>query len=329
MSVFKDPRSKYWQISLVHPFTGARLRRSSRVTSKAEALKIEKMMLMDYERAESSSSRGVTWEQALGYWIVEIQSRHKPITISGNKKRFEFINGQLGRVRLHQISSVMVSDLIINPLIKKKLSKKTINRYTTLVRGVLKLAFRKELIPSVPYIPNFEEKDYEDYRTLTIKEFENLYFFLPIHMRNKFMFALQTGLRDSNIFALKWKHIDMITKKLVLPSEVFKSDKIHAIPLSLDSLNILSQEYGKHPEYVFTYKGKPTGRSSNSAWYTALDRADLKGLRWHDLRHTWATWQREKGIPLDVIQELGGWKADRMVKRYAHANVEHLRKYVT
>ena len=47
-------------------------------------------------------------------------------------------------------------------------------------------------------------------------------------------------------------------------------------------------------------------------------------LTWHDLRHTWASWLVQRGVPLIVVQEMGGWKAPSMVQRYAYLSLEHL-----
>ncbi|MCC7598357.1 tyrosine-type recombinase/integrase [Janthinobacterium sp. FW305-129] len=40
----------------------------------------------------------------------------------------------------------------------------------------------------------------------------------------------------------------------------------------------------------------------------ALKRAGIEDFRWHDLLHTWAGWHVQNGIPLKVLQELGGWE---------------------
>ena len=84
---------------------------------------------------------------------------------------------------------------------------------------------------------------------------------------------------------------------------------------------------GKHKERVFTYKGKPVDRACNHAWLKAVKRAGIENFRWHDLRHTWATWHVQNGTPLYVLQELGGWSSYEMVKRYAHFSVEHLAEF--
>jgi integrase len=47
-------------------------------------------------------------------------------------------------------------------------------------------------------------------------------------------------------------------------------------------------------------------------------RAGIANFRWHDLRHTWASWLVQHGTPLYDLQEMGGWKTAAMVRRYAH-----------
>ena len=59
----------------------------------------------------------------------------------------------------------------------------------------------------------------------------------------------------------------------------------------------------------------------------ALERAGIESFRWHDLRHTWASWHVQKGTPLHALQELGGWSDIRMVQKYAHLAPEHLAEY--
>ena len=66
---------------------------------------------------------------------------------------------------------------------------------------------------------------------------------------------------------------------------------------------------------------------NTKAWHAALERARIKDFRWHDLRHTWASWHVQNGTPLHVLQELGGWETVDMVRRYAHLSAEHTAHY--
>jgi integrase len=56
----------------------------------------------------------------------------------------------------------------------------------------------------------------------------------------------------------------------------------------------------------------------------SLSRAGIDNFRWHDLRHTWASWHVQSGTPLFALQELGGWESAEMVRQYAHLAADHL-----
>jgi len=56
-----------------------------------------------------------------------------------------------------------------------------------------------------------------------------------------------------------------------------------------------------------------------------LERAGIRNFRWHDLRHTWASWHVQNGTSLQELQQLGGWTSFEMVLRYAHLSSDHLK----
>jgi integrase len=90
---------------------------------------------------------------------------------------------------------------------------------------------------------------------------------------------------------------------------------------------LLCERLGTHPTHVFTCHWKPIKQVSTKAWYAALAAAGIEDFRWHDLRHTWASWHVQNGTPLFALQELGGWESQEMVRRYAHLSAEHLAPY--
>ncbi len=97
-----------------------------------------------------------------------------------------------------------------------------------------------------------------------------------------------------------------------------KNRKAISVPLNAEALLVLRQQIGKHDRNVFVYRGRPVQEANTKAWKQALTRAEITGFRWHDLRHTWASWHVQAGTPLQVLQELGGWSSYEMVQRYAH-----------
>ena len=75
--------------------------------------------------------------------------------------------------------------------------------------------------------------------------------------------------------------------------------------------------------WLFAGQNRPDTR----VWQNPLKRAGLMDFRWHDLRHTWASWHAQSGTPLQVLQEMGGWETTEMVRRYAHLGAEHLAQH--
>jgi integrase len=82
-------------------------------------------------------------------------------------------------------------------------------------------------------------------------------------------------------------------------------------------LAVLRRQVGRHPTRVFTFRGQEIANVNTKAWKAALKRAGIEDFRWHDLRHTFATWHRQAGTPTHELQRLGGWKTGAMVERYA------------
>lgn len=62
----------------------------------------------------------------------------------------------------------------------------------------------------------------------------------------------------------------------------------------------------------------------NSAWNTGKRWAGITNFRFHDLRHTKASWLIQAGVPLSALQEMGGRESIEMVQRYAHLSPSHL-----
>jgi hypothetical protein len=83
-------------------------------------------------------------------------------------------------------------------------------------------------------------------------------------------------------------------------------------------------------DYVF-YNGKRKkidARNLLRAFYSASEKAKIDNLRFHDLRHAFATRLVQGGIDIYTVQKLGGWKTIPMVMRYAHHYPESLRSGV-
>ena len=164
-------------------------------------------------------------------------------------------------------------------------------------------------------------------RWLTRDEAERLLKELPSHLADMARFSLATGLREANVTGLEWDQVDLERRIAWIHPDQAKGRRAIAVPLNAEAVVVLRRQQGMHPTWVFTFKGKRVTKANNHAWRKALLRAGIKDFRWHDLRHTWASWHIQGGTPLSVLQELGGWESPEMVRRYAHLSADHLADY--
>jgi integrase len=124
---------------------------------------------------------------------------------------------------------------------------------------------------------------------------------------------------------LRWDQVDLDRSMAWIHADQAKARRAIAVPLNRDAESACRRQLGVHPEYVFTYQGRPVERTSTKAWKSALRRAGIANFRWHDLRHTWASWHVQSATTLQELMELGGWSSYEMVLRYAHLAGEHLK----
>jgi len=143
------------------------------------------------------------------------------------------------------------------------------------------------------------------------------------HLLSLVQFALATGCRKQEVLQMEWGRVDFERSVAWLNPGSTKNEDGRGIPLNRDAILALRSVQGQHARWCFTYKGKPM-KDVGSAWKRALQRAGIEEFRFHDLRHTWASWHVMRGTSLQELMELGGWKSYEMVLRYAHLAPEHL-----
>ena len=139
-------------------------------------------------------------------------------------------------------------------------------------------------------------------------------------------FALLTGARLGEILSLKWKDVDLGRRVAVVTAENAKSGKARPMPLNDDAVAVM-REIPFDNEYVFSSDGEKEGYINRTDFERALLLSGITDFRFHDLRHTWASWHVQNGTPLMVLKELGGWEKLEMVNKYAHLSGEHLNKF--
>jgi integrase len=218
-------------------------------------------------------------------------------------------------------------DTISAAKLKTGVKPATVNRMMEVVRVILNRAAREwEWTEKAPYVRMLREPK-RRIRWLTPNEVARLLTALPEHLVATVRFSLSTGLREANVTGLEWSQVDLTRRVAWIHADQAKGGKSIGVPLNGEAVEVLRQQLGKHQRFVFTYKDRPIAKCNTKAWRNALVEVGISDFRWHDLRHTWASWHIQNGTPLYVLQELGGWSDVRMVQRYAHLAPEHLSGY--
>jgi integrase len=204
-------------------------------------------------------------------------------------------------------------------------SPATYNRLMTLVRASLNGAVQAGWLEQAPKIARRKTAK-KSFRWLTRAEWRKLRPELASHLQRMADFALSTGLRWSNVAGLQWDQVSIDRKIVWIGAGEAKGRKALSIPLAPKAIAALRRGGRERKGFVFTYDGVPL-TSPKTGWNAAVRRSGVDPVRWHDLRHTWASWHIQNGTPPTVLKELGGWSSLEQVMIYAHLAPSHVARY--
>ncbi|MDD2768844.1 MAG: tyrosine-type recombinase/integrase [Methylococcus sp.] len=322
MSLYKRKDSPHWWIKL--QVNGRRLQESTGTADRKRAQELhDKLKAELWEQSRLGVKPGYSWQQAVLRYISETEhlARHHD-----NLARLRWLDTYLGHLKLHEITRDLVDEIAATRK-AEGVSNMTVNGYLAVLRAVLRKAVEEwewlDRMPKVRMLPEPKQR----IRFLTKDEAKKLLTELPGHLADMAQFSLETGLRQANVTGLLWNQLDLVRKVAWIHPDQAKARKAIAVPLSDVAVDIIRRQLGKHQTHVFSYRGHSVTQVNTKAWRTALERCGIKDFRWHDLRHTWASWHVQRGTPLHVLQELGAWGSAEMVRRYAHLSGEHLAEY--
>lgn len=321
MSLIK--RGKTWWIDFTTP-GGNRIRCSAKTTVKREAREFHDKIRRDaWERDRLGIQSGRTWDDAAVKWVKTTKDRP---SYQKNLSQLRWLHPYLAGLSLDSITQGVIEE--IAAIKEEQTSGATANRILAVISVVLHNACKWEWIARVPHIERYKENE-KRIRWLTKAEYKRLEVALPDYLKSLVKFSVATGLRQGNVKNLEWSQVSLENKLAWIHPDQSKSKKPIGVPLNGDAISVLESMKGKHESLVFVSKtGSWLADPNNRDWRKALGDAGIEDFRWHDLRHTWASWHVQNGTPLYVLKELGGWKTLAMVERYAHLAPQHLAAYV-
>lgn len=253
-----------------------------------------------------------TFKEACERWQKE--RGHKK-SIKDDNDKIDYLLPKLGKVMVGDLTRDQIEDEL-----PEHVTPSTRNRYRALIRAILRACEREwQWLDRTPAL-RVEHEPRKRVAYLTKEQAEKLIAELPERYRKVVRIALLTGMRRANVFGMRWENVNLEKGMLVVEADETKADSRLLVPLNPHAVAILESLPGPREGRVWGDLTEVWG----TAWKGATKRAGVAWCRFHDLRHTWASWHAMEGTDLSVLQQLGGWHTPMMVQRYAHLSPEHL-----
>lgn len=324
MSLYRRKDSSYYWVKIA--VKGQKpIQESTGTSDKQQALEYEaRRRNALWEQSRLGIKPKYYWEEAVVKYIEETMHNKSHTT---DLVHFRWLSQYLEGKYLNEINRSLL-DRITSIRKNEGVSNGSVNRCMQVVSRVLRrAALEWDWLDKPVRVRSLPEPKMR-IRYLTSEEAARLMSELPPHLEAMARFSLATGLRKSNVTGLMWSQVNLQDKRAWIHADQAKGGRAIPVPLSSEAIEVLRKERFKHPSNVFTFRGKPITQVNTKAWQAALRRAGIVDFRWHDLRHTWASWHVQNGTPVYVLKELGGWADMDMVQKYAHLSPNHLSEFV-
>jgi integrase len=210
---------------------------------------------------------------------------------------------------------------------KADVSLATINRELACLKTLFNKAIEWGKLESNPAqkVKKFREANIKE-RILTDSEYRRLVENASPQLKPVIIINLNTGMRKNEILSLRWENIDF--HKGFIFIEDSKSGRSRRVPINRVVFEALKSIEQKSEFVFFNAETKKHVKDIKTGFKAACRRAGIKGLRFHDLRHTAASWMVEEGIDLVTVSKILGHSSIQMTMRYAHPTPENMKRAV-
>ena len=268
-------------------------------------------------------------------YVSQVMPDKKDIAIQTHQ--LNWWKTHLGDCRLSAVSSAMISEC--RDELKKgqtqygtPRSAATVNRYLAVLSHAFTIAWKEwDWINFNPVLNTRKLKEPRGrVRFLDKQERERLLKACR-ESRSSFLYiivvlALSTGMRKGEILGLRWRDVDFHSRRIVIQET--KNGERRAVPLVATSLQLIEQlkanDFNSMDDFIFhSPEDKTKSCCIRTAWEKAIKRSAITDFRFHDLRHSTASYLAMSGATLLEIADILGHKTLQMVKRYSHLSEDH------
>ena len=313
-------------------FQGARHRVRSPENSKDGAQAFEALLRHRLARGKGIKGRKhaadfKTFEEASKKWFeTYVETNTKLSTQQGyaSALRVHFLP-RFGARNLKDITEYEIENFK-RELLRKGISPKSINNFLSILRKLLESCREWGWLKRIPRVkwlkvppPGFDFLSPDESQHLLDSNTESVWY-------DMILCALRTGMRLGELLGLRWEDVDFKRRQIsVRRSRVRgrestpKNNRVRHIPMSDQLFQVLTRRT-RHSDVVFSVEpGRvPTNRTAGTGLKKALQKAEMRHIGWHVLRHTFASQLASQGVPIVVIQSLLGHSTVQMTMRYAH-----------
>lgn len=332
MAIRKHKESGVWWVDITPP-GGKRVRRSTGTKSKREAQEYHDQLRVELWRIEKLGEKPKRSFEEGCVRFLQISAGQADYRTKVQHVKYwrEVFGGK-------SLCSITADDIYAGLPVKREyedgrapreLSAATKNRYLASIRRIFSLAQKADWIDKVPNLTNYREPEVR-VRWITKESARSLIENVHLSwMQDVCEFALHTGARANEILTLEWDNVDLDAAVAWIINSRAKSGRGRSLPLNTEAISLLRRRKLAGGQWVFTRStGNPALEIDRRVFNSACEKTGISNFRFHDLRHTWASWHVQAGTPLFVLKELGGWETLEMVKKYAHLDASHLAGYV-
>lgn len=288
---------------------------------------------------QRSASEQTTLSEALDRYLKEFTPQKKFTTQVNEKKRAEQLRSVLGSYSIAAISPTLVANYRDSRLEAGR-STSTVRLELALLGHLFTVAIKEWRLGLVMNsVSMIRRPSPAQGRNRRLAEGEEARLLAECDAHSNPMLgwvvriALYTGMRRGEILTLTRDQVDLSRRIVRLTNT--KNGSARTVPLSKSAFLVFEQAFN-HPVQpkdtdliFFGEPGKDGIRRAytlNKVWETALKRAKITGLRFHDLRHEAVSRLVEKGLSDQEVSAVSGHKSMQMLKRYTHLRAEDLVK---
>jgi integrase len=306
---------------------GKRIQESTGTANRREAEKFLALRVSEVQRGVFVKPVNTTLPELGEKYIEDEAKLHKrswkrDVQMLGNLQAF------FGSARLRDITPRRVVDYQQERV--KAVCPATSNREMALLKHMFNVAERWGLYQgSNPVrLVRFMPEDNLRFETLSEEQEKALLLASPPYLREMVVFAINTGLRTSDIFNLQWTEVDSEQKRL--KKIVKKSAKPLSLPLNEAAFAVVEtrRAVAQGPYVFYNPLTGDRFKDVKGAMAVAVKRAGLPKITWHMFRHTFASRMTRDGVDIVTVKELLGHADIKTTMRYAHSNDDAKRRAV-